>query len=224
MYRCSEEHCIRLLCCAQVRNLIPSLTATTWKPSYLRWSVSDLAQVLNVTSSQLCIASSSVDASKESASFAEGLDESLTSWIQPYRYTCYETSSSLRPTIMLFGCPLPDELDGASVGQRAVDNAFKTILSSADKMYPFGLYKVICDAHKLQGVDTKLVRYLSMWPAAVFAHVTVHSQHSNWNLYGTHLSWMVVPQLFITWPQDQVIIFLEWVYMLVWYGEPLTMW
>ena len=131
---------------------------------YLRWSVSDLAQVLNVTSSRLCIASSSMDVSMESASFTERLDESFTSWIQPYRYTSYETSSPLRPTTMLFRCPLPDEFDGASLGQRAVVHAFETILSSAATMYPDSLYQAICDAHKRQGVDIKLVTcLLSGW-------------------------------------------------------------
>jgi hypothetical protein len=126
----------------------------------LRRSVSDLAQVLNVTSSQLCIVSSSVDASMESASFAERLEESVASLTQPYRYTSYESSSSLRPTTMLFGCPLPDDLDGASIGQRAVSTAFEMILSSAAKKHPGSLYQAICDAHKRQGSYTKLVKYL----------------------------------------------------------------
>jgi len=108
-----------------------------------------------VTSSQLCNVASSVDASVESASFAERLDESSTSLIQPYRYTSYEISSSLRPTTMLFGCPLPDELDGASIGQRAVSNAFEMILSStAEKDL---VWKAMCDGYKQQGDDTKLV-------------------------------------------------------------------
>ena len=127
---------------------------------YLWRSVSDLAQVLNVTSSQLCIASSSVDASMESASFAESLGDSFTSLIQPYRYTSYETSSTLRPTTMLFGCPLPGELDDASIGQRAVDHAFKMILSSAAKMHPATLYYAIRHACKPQEIDIKLVCYL----------------------------------------------------------------
>jgi len=110
-----------------------------------------------VTSSQLCNVSSSMDASVESASFAERLDESLTSLIQPYRYTSYEISSSLRPTTMIFGCPLPDELDGASVGQRAVFNAFEMILSSATKNHPLSLYREIYYGHKQQGDDIKLV-------------------------------------------------------------------
>jgi len=110
-----------------------------------------------VTSSQLCNVSSSVDASVESASFAERLDESLTSLIQPCRYTSYEISSSLRPTTMIFGCPLPDELDGASIGQGAVYNAFEMILSSAAEKHRSSLYKAMCDGHKQQGDDTKLV-------------------------------------------------------------------
>jgi len=114
-----------------------------------------------VTSSQLCNLSSSVDASVESASFAERIDESFdslirfTSLIQPYRYTSYEISSSLRPTTMLFGCPLPDELDGASIGQRAVYNAFEMILSSTAEKHR--LWKAMCDGHKQQGDDIKLV-------------------------------------------------------------------
>jgi len=104
-----------------------------------------------------------VDALVESAFFAERLDESFTSLmrftslVQPYRYTSYEVSSTLRPTTMLFGCPLPNELDGASIGQRAVFNAFEMILMSAADKYPDSLYRVICDAHKQQGDDTKLV-------------------------------------------------------------------
>ena len=110
-----------------------------------------------MTSSQLCNASSSVNASVESASFAERLDESLTSLIQPYRYTSYEISSSLRPTTMIFGCPLPDELGGASIGQRAVFNAFEMILSSAAKGHPRCLYEAMYNGHKQQDDDIKLV-------------------------------------------------------------------
>jgi len=110
-----------------------------------------------VTSPQLCNASSSVDASVESAFFAERLDESFDSLIRPYRYTSYEISSSLRPKTMIFGCPLPDELDGASIGQRVVYNAFEMILSSAAKQHPQSLYEAMCDGHKQQGDDIKLV-------------------------------------------------------------------
>ena len=60
---------------------------------------------------------------------------------------------------MLFGCPLPEDLDGASIGQRAVVKAFETILSSAAKMHPQSLYQAICDAHKQQDNDVKLVNY-----------------------------------------------------------------
>jgi len=74
---------------------------------------------------------------------------------------------------MLFGCPLPDDLDGASIGQSAVNKAFETILSSAAKMHPNSLYKVICDAHKQQGNDIKLVMYLIVCLHAKFAHVIV---------------------------------------------------
>jgi len=99
---------------------------------------------------------------------------------------------------MLFGCPLPDELDGASIGQRAVFNAFEMILSSAVKKNPHSLYDAICDVLKQQGDDTKLVECLFMDLRVMFAHVTVHSRHSNWNRYGTHLSEMVVQKLLIT--------------------------
>jgi len=58
---------------------------------------------------------------------------------------------------MIFGCPLPDELDGASIGQRAVYNAFEMILSSAAKKHPESLYEAMCDGHKQQGDDIKLV-------------------------------------------------------------------
>ena len=114
-----------------------------------------------MTSLQLCNVSSSVDASVESASFAERIEESFdslvrfTSLIQPYRYTSYEISSSLRPTTMIFGCPLPDELDGASIGQRAIYNAFEMILSSTAKKGP--VWTAMCDGHKQQGDDIKLV-------------------------------------------------------------------
>ena len=135
------------------------------KLSYSRRSVSDLAQVLNVTSSQLCNVSSSVDTSIESASFAERLDESFAFLIEPYRYTSYEISSSLRPTTMIFGCPLPDELDGASIGQRAVSNAFEMILSSTAKKYP--VWKAMCDGHKRQGDNIKLVS-TSIWTCIQF--------------------------------------------------------
>jgi len=110
-----------------------------------------------VTSSQLCNVSSSVDASVESASFAEKLDEGFTSLIQPYRYTSYEISSSLRPTTMIFGCPLPDELHGTSIGQRVVVHAFEMILSSAAEKSRNALYGAMCDGHKQQGDDIKLV-------------------------------------------------------------------
>ena len=157
-----------------------------------------------MTSSQLCVVSSPVDASMESASFAERLGDSFTSLTQPYRYTSYETPSSLRPTTMLFGCSLPDELDGASIGQRAVDNAFKAILSAAAKMHPNDLYNAMCDAHHRRGLDRQgfdikpVSRSLCGW-GATFVHTIFHSQHSNWNHYGTHLSWMVVHELLITW-------------------------
>ena len=106
----------------------------------------------------------------ESAPFAEKL-ECLTSVIPPYRYTSYGTSSTLRPTTMLFGCPLPDELDGASLGQRAISHAFEAILSSAAKMHPRSLYVAICDAQ--QGNDIALVKYLVMCLHAMSAYATV---------------------------------------------------
>ena len=56
---------------------------------------------------------------------------------------------------MLFGCPLPDELDGASIGQRAVYNAFEMILGSTAKKHP--VWKAMCDGYKQQGDDIKLV-------------------------------------------------------------------
>ena len=160
MYCCSEARCLDLFCCPQVRDIIPSLRSPPHNRHYLRRSVSDLAQVLNVTSSRLCIVSSSMDASMESASFAERLDGSFISLGRPYSYTSYEISSPLRPITMLFGCPLPDELDGASTGQRAVANAFEMILSSAAVKHRQSLYEGICDAHKQQGNDVKEVRYL----------------------------------------------------------------
>ena len=187
MHHCAKARCFYLLCCAQVRNIIASLALLSYYHHYLRPSVSDLAQVLNVTSSQLCTVSSSLDSSMESASFAERLDGSFTSLIQPYRYTSYEVSSSLRPTTMLFGCSLPDELDGASIGQRAVADAFETILSSAAAKHPQSLYDAMCDAHKHQGNDIKLVNHLIIYPQSMFVDVTAHSRHSNWNPYGIRL-------------------------------------
>ena len=184
MHCCSKARCLDLLCYAQVRNIIPSPRLPSHNRHYLRHPISDLAQVLNVTSSQLCIVSSSMDASMESASFAERLDGSFTSLIQPYRYTSYEISTPLRPTTMLFGCPLPDELDGASIGQCAVANAFETILTSTAGRHQFFLGEAIRSAHIRQGNDVKLVKYLFMCPHAMLAHVTVHSQHSNWNHCG----------------------------------------
>ena len=108
---------------------------------------------------------------------------------------------------MLFGCPLPDKLDGASIGQRAVFNAFEMILSSTAEKLPYSLYGAICDANEQQGDGTKLVGCLSMCLRAIFTHVTVHSQHSNWNPYGTPLSEMVVQRLLITFPMHRVIVF-----------------
>ena len=61
---------------------------------------------------------------------------------------------------MLFGCHLPDELDGASIGQRAVFNAFETILMTATGLAPFSLYKAICGALEQDIDDIKLVKYL----------------------------------------------------------------
>ena len=198
MHCCSKARCLHLLCYAQVRNIMPLLASLPHVHHYLRRSVSDLAQALNVTSSQLCIVSSSMDASKESASFAERLDESFTPLIQLCRYTSYEISSPLRPTTMLFGCPLPDELDGATIGQRAVSKAFETILSSAAKKEPLYLVQEICNACKQQGNDVKLVKYLVTCPHAIFAHVTAHRQHSNWNHYGIRLRQMAARELLIT--------------------------
>ena len=89
---------------------------------------------------------------------------------------------------MLFGCPLPDDLDGASIGQRAVAKAFEMILSSAAKMHPNTLYQAICEAHKQQGNDTKLVSAPSCIYMKCLLMSSLNSQHSNWNHYGTHLS------------------------------------
>ena len=58
---------------------------------------------------------------------------------------------------MLFGCPLPDELGGVGIGQRAVVDAFEAILSSAAKKHPNSLYDAICDAHIQPDNDIKLV-------------------------------------------------------------------
>ena len=80
---------------------------------------------------------------------------------------------------MLFGCPLPDELDRVSIGQRAVAKAFEMILSSAAKKRPHILYDAICVAHRQQGNDVKLVKYPCMCPHVMFAHVIARSQHSN---------------------------------------------
>jgi len=74
---------------------------------------------------------------------------------------------------MIFGFPLPSDLVGVSIGQRAVSNAFETILSSAAKVHPDSLYQAICDAHKQPCNDIELVMYLIMCLHAVFAHITV---------------------------------------------------
>ena len=148
-----------------------TLTQTT--TSYLRRPVRDLAQVLNSTASQLISASNVVDASVESATFSEGLNECFTSLTQPYQYTSYEVSSDLRPTTMLFGCPLPDNFDVNSIGQRAVLKAFEVILSAAATKHPRSLFQAICDAHQRQGIDIKRVKYLIVCLRAGFAHVTI---------------------------------------------------
>ena len=46
-----------------------------------------------------------------------------------------------------------------------------------------------------------------MCPPAMFAHVNILSQHSNWNHYGTRLSRMVVWELLITWKMRTVLVF-----------------
>ena len=61
---------------------------------------------------------------------------------------------------MLFGCALPDELEGASVGQRAVVSAFERILWSAANKHPNSLYQAMCDALKHQSNAIKHVKYL----------------------------------------------------------------
>jgi len=58
---------------------------------------------------------------------------------------------------MIFGCPLPDVLNGASIGQRAVVNAFEMILSSTTDMNPRSFWTAMFDGHKQQGDDIKLV-------------------------------------------------------------------
>ena len=74
---------------------------------------------------------------------------------------------------MLFGCPLPDELDGAtSIGQHNVSKAFEAILSSAATDSQSFL-EAIRDAHKQQGNDIKQVKYHLVGLHAMFAHVTV---------------------------------------------------
>ena len=187
MHCCYKAHCIHLLSCAQVRGILPSLRLLPHNHHYMGRSVSDLAQVLNNTSSELCRALNSVDASAESTAFAGRLNESFASLIQPYRYTSYEISSSFRPTTMLFGCALPDDLGSASNGQRAVVKAFETILCSAAEKHPQSLYQAICDAHKRQGNDVKQVKYFVVFLCAMFLTSPLNSQHSNWNRYGTHL-------------------------------------
>ena len=134
--------------------------------------------MLNNTAGELRLVSSSVDATIESTSFARRLGESFTSLVQPYRYKSYEIFSAYRPTTMLFGCPLPDDLDSSTIGERAVAKAFEAILSSAAKMHPASLYQAICDSHKQQGKDIKLVeeiklvKHLIMCLHAMIAHVT----------------------------------------------------
>ena len=93
------------------------------------------------------------------------------------------------------------------MGQRAVVEAFRMILSSAANGHPRSLYRAICAAHGQQSDDTKLVKYLFMSLHAMFAHVTIHSQHSNWKYYGTHLSEMVVQELLNISPRHRVIVF-----------------
>jgi len=72
---------------------------------------------------------------------------------------------------MLFGCPLPEELDSASIGQRAVYHAFEMILSSAAKQYPESLYEAMSDGHKRQGDDIKLVS------TCICTHINARSCH-----------------------------------------------
>ena len=74
---------------------------------------------------------------------------------------------------MLFGCPLPDNLDGASIGQRAVLKAFEAILSAAANRHPRSLFQAMCDAHQQQGDDIKQVAYLIVCLRAGFAHVII---------------------------------------------------
>ena len=143
----------------------------------------------------------------ESASFSERLEESLASLISPCRYTSYEISSSLRPTTILFGCPLPDDLDGASIGERAVAMAFEAILSSAAKMRPYNLYEAMCNAHKQQGNDvTPVSPSLGVQVQCLLMSLS-HSQHFNSNHYGTRINLMVVSGLLISWPKHPVMLF-----------------
>ena len=74
---------------------------------------------------------------------------------------------------MLFGCPLPEELDGAGLGQCAVSQAFEALLKSAAEKHPRTLYREICDAYEKHDNDTTLVTYLIMYLHAMFAHVTI---------------------------------------------------
>ena len=106
--------------------------------------------------------SRSVDARTESTSFSERLGECFTSLVEPYRYKSYEIFSAYRPTTMLFGCPLPDDLDSSTIGQRAVSKAFEAMLGSAAKMHPSSLYQALCDSHKQQGKDSKLVEEIKL--------------------------------------------------------------
>jgi len=72
----------------------------------------------------------------------------------------------------------------------------------------------------LSGTEGGEVLY--MYPYTMLTHVTIHSQHSNWNHYGTHLSEMVVQELLITWPKHWVTVFWQWVCTLILYGGPPT--
>jgi hypothetical protein len=104
-----------------------------------RFTFSDLAQVLNLPASQLCLAVSDFNAPADVANFCDAFERGLTSLKFPYGYKSAKFPTSLRPTSMLFGCSLPDELETDSRGQLAVFNALETIFDFACAQQPSNL-------------------------------------------------------------------------------------
>ena len=95
----------------------------------------------------------------------------------------------------------------ANIGQRAVFNAFETILTTATSLAPFSLYKAICGALEQESDDIKLVNYLFVLSTCNFhsCQCRVVSAPTGITMAGTRLTNVVVRTSLITCANQQLV-------------------